>query len=135
MPKSAENGIISDDSKQKTNDRISINASYAFGALPDQRLFKDNKCIPYVMDETFRWTILYGTKVKPPQLRRVAFERIVGVAIISDGSEHCYCIYGTRDGLFYNNSKGKCIKIIDAMVDGVFRQNDYLFDIIQYFID
>ena len=30
--------------------KCDINASYAFGALPDQRLFSNGKCRPYIMD-------------------------------------------------------------------------------------
>eukprot|EP01084_Bolivina_argentea_P154123 268698_1 len=125
-----------EEEKETLKDEVfSLNASYAFGALPDQRLLQDNKCIPYVMDETFRWTILYGTKIRPPKFRgresRNTFDKIVAAAIISDGCGVTYCIYGTRDGLFYNKDEGKPIKIIDQMVDGIFRQNDYLFAVCQ----
>jgi len=119
---------------ENVNDKYSINASYAFGALPDQRLFADNKCSPYVMDETFRWTILYGTTVKPPKFRGKAncFEKITAAAIISDGENITYCIYGTRNGLFYNkNERQKPVKIINKMVNGIWRQNDNLFVLCQ----
>lgn len=109
---------------------MSINALYAFAALPDQRLFADNKCSPYILDDTFRWTIISDTNCKPPRLsnKPAGFQKIVGAAILSDGADHTYCVYGTRAGLFYNDTMtGKPVKIIDKMVDALFRQNDYLF--------
>ena len=51
---------------------------------------------------------------------------------MSDGKDVTYCIYGTRDGLFYNKRENKKpTKLIDKMVDGIWRQNDYLFVLCQ----
>ncbi len=125
---------IKTDICKSDNNIFNINASYAFGAIPDQRLFADDKCMPYIMDETFRWVILYNTIIKPPKLENkpAGFEKVVAAAIISDGNNYTYCIYGTRNGLYYNSIETqKPILLIDEMVDGIFRQNDYLFVLCQ----
>ena len=61
----------------------SMTASYAFAALPDQRLISDGKCQPYVLDDNFRWTILHGTGITPPRLehRVAAYVKIRGAGL------------------------------------------------------
>jgi len=114
-----------------------MTTSYAFAALPDQRLLADDKCRPYVLDDTFRWTIVHGTGVRPPPIqdRRAGHQKIRAAAVISDGEGHTYCVYGTKQGLFYNaqDEYGYTVKepirLLNAAerVNGIFRQNDYLF--------
>ena len=54
-------------------DMSSMTTSYAFAAFPDQRLFADGKCSPYILDDNFRWTIVHGTGVCPSRIEhRVA---------------------------------------------------------------
>ena len=72
-PDDDDNGINAIDTEQDMVsppdiDICSMTTSYAFAALPDQRLLADDKCRPYVLDDNFRWTILHGTGVRPPKI-------------------------------------------------------------------
>lgn len=56
------------------------------------------------------------------------------IAVISDGVKSTFCIYGTESGLFYNkhDQMGRIVSkptelLSDEVVEGIFRQNDYLF--------
>ena len=57
----------------------------------------------------------------------------VYIAVISDGAGHTFCVYGTKDGLFYNRRDGEGnvvsepTRLLTDFVDGIFRQNDSLF--------
>eukprot|EP00485_Elphidium_margaritaceum_P000953 CAMPEP_0202693930 /NCGR_PEP_ID=MMETSP1385-20130828/7930_1 /ASSEMBLY_ACC=CAM_ASM_000861 /TAXON_ID=933848 /ORGANISM="Elphidium margaritaceum" /LENGTH=412 /DNA_ID=CAMNT_0049349693 /DNA_START=15 /DNA_END=1250 /DNA_ORIENTATION=+ len=107
-----------------------ITASYAFAALPDQRLFADGKCNPYVLDDTFKWQTLYGTTCKSPKLenKRTGFQPIVAAAVIGDGERNTFCVYGTRNGLYYNHPQtGAPVLVVADRVDGIFRQHDHLY--------
>merc|ERR1711997_625710 len=87
----------------------SMVTSYAFAAFPDQRLLGDGKCSPYVLDDNFRWTIVHGAGVCPQRLenRNAGYHKIRAAAMISDGAGHTFCVYGTKDGLFYNQRDDK----------------------------
>jgi len=136
-----------DDEKREEMEVHSMTASYAFAALPDQRLMKqDSKCRPYVLDDNFQWTVLYGAGVYPTRLLdhqnnpRSVGHNINASAIISDGDAHTFCVYATNDfnerednGLYYNqqdeygNPSTTPTQLLNCTVNGIFRQNDYLF--------